>query len=145
MYLNTFSLKFRKKHRVGRGIGSGFGKTCGKGHKGQRARAGCSIPAHFEGGQTPMSIRLPKFGFNSRCNRFKLQLSSGILNKINNIDIDIDLLKKLGFVNKKIKKVKIIYSENINKKINLHGISVTEKVRKNIEKFDGKIIGGGGI
>lgn len=139
MYLNTFKLKFRKKHRVGRGIGSGSGKTCGKGHKGQRARAGCSIPAHFEGGQTPMSIRLPKFGFNSNTNKLMFQLSSSVLNKIPALDIDINLLKKLKFVSKKIKTVKIIFSENINKKINLYGIGVTKKVRKNIEDCNGKI------
>lgn len=139
MYLNKFNVKFLKKHRVGRGIGSGWGKTCGRGHKGQKARSGGSVAAGFEGGQTPINIRLPKFGFNSKKNKFLYQLTSSVLNKITYDNVDLNLLKKLGYVCKKAKSVKIIYSEEISRRLNLYNICVTNKVRKNIEKLGGKI------
>ncbi len=139
MYLNKFNVRFLKKRRVGRGIGSGLGKTCGRGHKGQKARSGGSVSAGFEGGQTPLNIRLPKFGFNSKKNKFLYRLTSSVLNKIEYDNINLDLLKKLGYVKKKTKKVKIVYSEEISKCLNLYNIRVTSKVKESIEKLKGKI------
>ena len=140
MYLNTFKFKFLKKNRVGRGIGSGLGKTCGKGHKGQKARSGVSIPAGFEGGQTPLNIRLPKFGFTSFKKKISCHLKSNILNNLKINDINLEILKEFGLINKNIKYVKIIYSGEINKCINLHGIHATKKVIDNIKKLGGKVI-----
>jgi large subunit ribosomal protein L15 len=140
MYLNNFGVSFLKRKRVGRGIGSGLGKTCGKGHKGQKARSGCSISIGFEGGQTPLSVRLPKFGFNSKKKRFFCQLNSDFLNKISFDDIDLNLLKNHGYVKEHIKRVKIIYSKDINRCLRLYGIYVSSRVRKNIEDFGGRVI-----
>lgn len=138
MYLNNFKLKLKKKFRVGRGIGSGLGKTCGKGHKGQRARSGYSYRNLFEGGQTPIHVRLPKFGFFSRRCRV-LSLSSILLNKILENDINLDVLKKHKFINNCIKSVKIVYKGDLNRVVNLNGIKVTSKVEKNILSLGGSI------
>jgi len=133
MYLNNFKIKLKKKVRVGRGIGSGLGKTCGKGHKGQRARSGYSLRRCFEGGQTPLNIRLPKFGFNSRKNMFNTYMPSSILNKFKEKEINISLLKTKGLIKKYIKSVKIVYTEDINRPIKLYGIKVTKKIKANIQ------------
>ncbi len=94
MYLNTIGVKFTKKKRVGRGIGSGLGKTCGKGHKGQKVRSGYSMRNCFEGGQTPLHIRLPKFGFRSLIKKYKSEVSSHLLNSFKDTYISLSFLKK---------------------------------------------------
>ncbi len=144
--LNKFNIKFKKKIRIGRGIGSGFGKTCGKGHKGQKARAGCSIRLNFEGGQTPLNMRIPKFGFTSRKNLFKYTLNSSVINKLNLSYLDLDLLKKKKIIKSSVKSIKIVYSEPINICTKLYNIHVSKKVKEEIYNLGGSInFGGGGI
>ena len=113
------------KKRVGRGIGSGTGKTCGRGHKGQKSRAGGKVQVGFEGGQMPLQRRLPKVGFSSRVNILSAELKYDRLSKIKEDEITIELLKKYKLVNKKIQKVKIIGPCTIKEKKSIK----EEKVR----------------
>jgi large subunit ribosomal protein L15 len=147
MRLNSFKIKFINKIRVGRGIGSGLGKTCGKGHKGNKARTGYARKIGFEGGQTPLHKRLPKFGFRSNKNKLKLDLPSHIFNNIDVNFLDINVLKKLKLINSKIKFVKIVYSFPLIKPIFIkcNFISVSNRVLFNINNLGGDISGGGGI
>ncbi|QCI27317.1 50S ribosomal protein L15 [Buchnera aphidicola] len=142
MYLNT--LKFvknsrKKKKRVGRGIGSGLGKTCGRGHKGQKSRTGASIRRGFEGGQMPLYRRIPKFGFSSYKKNLKMEVRLSDINKIPNKIINIEILKKFNIIKKNIKYVKIINTGKLDKKIDIKGLKVTKSVFSIIKKLGGKI------
>ena len=102
------------RKRVGRGAGSGIGKTAGRGHKGQKSRSGGNIRPGFEGGQMPLQMRVPKFGFTSRVSRVTQELNVKVLEKVK--DVSIQNLKKLGLVKKNIKKVKIFGEGKLLKK-----------------------------
>jgi len=140
MSLNTLSNESttKKKKRVGRGIGSGNGKTAGRGHKGQKSRSGGSVRLGFEGGQMPLQMRLPKFGFSSRVNNSFKEVN------IKNLDgmdtVSLETLKKNKIIGKSIKKVKIFGDTIIESKITVEGIKVTKGARNSIEKAGGKII-----
>lgn len=146
--LNNFSVCLAKRVRVGRGIGSGLGKTCGKGHKGQKSRSGYSRKACFEGGQTPLNIRLPKFGFTSLKMKYVSEMPSELLNSFTDIYIDLALLKERKIINNKIKYVKIFYSLNVNRAVTIDTsfIGLSKQVVLDIESNGGKILltGGGG-
>lgn len=142
MYLNSIKPAAgakKNKTRVGRGIGSGLGKTCGRGHKGQKSRAGGFHKIGFEGGQMPIQRRLPKRGFVnlSRYKYSRLRFSD--LNILQDTEIDISVLKKHNIVSNGAKKVKIYKSGNCEKKINLHGITVSNSVKIGIEKIGGMV------
>lgn len=125
--------------RVGRGIGSGLGKTCGRGHKGQKARSGGFHKRGFEGGQMPLQRRLPKVGFSSRVGRTTAQVR---LDAIANIDadiIDLIVLKAAGAVPENTLRVKVINSGEISKAINLKGIIATAGALKAIEAAGGRV------
>lgn len=142
MNLNTLSPdpgSKPRKQRVGRGIGSGIGKTCGKGHKGQKARAGGYHKINFEGGQMPIQRRLPKMGFKSRVGRTIDEISLGELAKIKAKSIDLQALKDAGVINKSIKDVKIILSGELKAAITVKGLRVTKGARKAIEDLGGSI------
>tara|TARA_B100000941_G_scaffold184228_1_gene132371 strand:+ start:398 stop:802 length:405 start_codon:yes stop_codon:yes gene_type:complete len=102
------------RKRVGRGTGSGIGKTSGRGHKGQKARSGGNIRPGFEGGQMPLQMRIPKFGFSSRVSRVTQQLNVKVLEEVK--ELSIQNLKKLGLIKKNIKKVKIFGEGKLLKK-----------------------------
>lgn len=122
------------RKRVGRGIGSGVGKTCGKGHKGQKARSGGFHKINFEGGQMPIQRRLPKLGFKSRCSSKSDQVT---LYEISNTDLDlIDLnsLKSIGLVSKRAQKVKIIDSGELTKSVKIKGLQVTAGAMKKLQE-----------
>ena len=140
MELNTIAPEVKKKNakRVGRGIGSGNGKTAGRGHKGQKARAGGYHKVGFEGGQMPLQRRLPKVGFSSRKND-TARVRLGELQFEGNQDITIDILKDMKIISHKAKEVKIFLSGELKEKVNLKGIMVTKGVRKIIEDLGGKI------
>ena len=140
MSLNTLSNESttKKKKRVGRGIGSGNGKTAGRGHKGQKSRSGGSVRLGFEGGQMPLQMRLPKFGFSSRVNNSFKEVN---IKNLDGMDIvSIETLKKSKIIGKSIKKVKIFGDTIIESKITVEGIKVTKGARNSIEKAGGKII-----
>ncbi len=116
--LNSFKINKKKKpKRLGRGIGSGLGKTCGKGHKGQKSRSGGKIRRSYEGGQTPFYRRIPKFGFKNINIKKKIELRLSDLNIFNdNSVIDLKKLKKKKIISSKIKQIKIIFSSGFKKK-----------------------------
>ena len=134
--LNEIKLKRESKHtrkRVGRGIASGTGKTCGRGHKGQKSRTGGKVQVGFEGGQMPLQRRLPKVGFSSRKNINTVELKYDYLEKISDTDITIELLKKHKLINNKAKKVKIIGPVTISTKKNLVDVFATKSVMEFIK------------
>ena len=141
MELNTIAPEVKKKtaKRVGRGIGSGTGKTSGRGHKGQKSRAGGYHKVGFEGGQMPLLRRLPKVGFTSRKNEVAW-VRLGELEFKGNEKITIELLKEKKIVSKKMTKVKVFLSGELKTKVSLEGIMVTKGVKKVIEELGGKII-----
>ena len=142
MFLNTLkpaagSKKTRK--RVGRGIGSGSGKTCGRGHKGQKSRSGGFHKVGFEGGQMPLQRRVPKVGFSSRVGMVTDEIR---LHELNNIDadvIDLAALKQANLINKSILRVKVMVSGKLEKAVTLKGIRVTKGAREAIEAAGGKV------
>jgi large subunit ribosomal protein L15 len=142
MFLNTLkpatgSKKTRK--RVGRGIGSGSGKTCGRGHKGQKSRSGGFHKVGFEGGQMPLQRRVPKVGFRSRVGMVTDEIR---LHELNNVDadvIDLAALKEANLVNKSILRVKVMASGKLEKAVTLKGIRVTKGAREAIEAAGGKV------
>lgn len=131
-YLNKFKIKYKKKKRVGRGIGSGLGKTSGRGHKGQKSRSGYSKNFLFEGGQTPLNRRLPKFGFKCKKNKNIKTITSENISKIKENEITLDILKKYNFIKKNIKKIKIIHKNKIIKNFIIKNKNI--KISKNVEK-----------
>lgn len=142
MKLNSLSpdvgSKFPKR-RLGRGIGSGVGKTSGKGHKGQKARAGGYHKINFEGGQMPIQRRLPKMGFRSRVSRGIDQICISELENISADIIDLEVLRSAGLINNTIKDVKVILSGELTKPIKLKGLRVTKGARTAIEGLGGSI------
>jgi large subunit ribosomal protein L15 len=142
MKLNTLSPAPGSKtvaKRLGRGIGSGKGKTAGKGHKGQKARAGGYHKVGFEGGQMPMSRRLPKFGFISLKALAKKEIRLGDLDKLDEKEIDFATLLAQGLISSNIKFAKIILAGEINRPITVKGIDITAGARKAIEAAGGKV------
>ncbi|VEG91936.1 50S ribosomal protein L15 [Legionella spiritensis] len=127
------------KKRLGRGIGSGLGKTSGKGHKGQKARAGGFHKINFEGGQMPIQRRLPKMGFQSRVGKTNDQITLGELSKITAEVIDMEVLRSAGLINSTIKSVKVILSGEITVPVKLKGIRVTKGARAAIEQAGGSV------
>ena len=142
MNLNTLKPALGEKSlrkRVGRGMGSGMGKTSGRGHKGQKSRSGGFTKIGFEGGQMPLQRRLPKVGFTSRVSSITSQVTLSQLDKLSEKDITIDVLKKHNLVTKNILRVKVMLSGEINRPINLFGIKPTKGARAAIEAAKGTI------
>ena len=142
MFLNSLkpALGAKKDHvRVGRGIGSGMGKTCGRGHKGQKARAGGFHKVGFEGGQTPKQRRLPKFGFKSLTGKYNCEIRLSELDLLPSGEVDLLLLKATGLVPNYIKSVKVIKTGELTKKLVLNGITVTGGAKVAIEALGGSV------
>jgi len=125
--------------RVGRGIGSGLGKTAGRGHKGQKSRSGGFTKRGFEGGQMPLQRRLPKVGFSSRKGSTSTEVRLDVLASIDADVIDLLTLKTAGVVSDNILKVKVINSGELTSAITIKGLSVTGGAKKVIEAAGGKI------
>jgi large subunit ribosomal protein L15 len=142
MRLNTLSPSEGSTHyakRVGRGIGSGLGKTCGRGHKGQKSRSGGAAKRGFEGGQMPLQRRLPKFGFHSRKAAFVAEVRLHELTKVAAEVIDLFALQAANIVNDRMKEAKIILSGELSKAVTVRGMRVTKGARVAIEAAGGKI------
>lgn len=130
----------RRKFRVGRGTGSGIGKTSGRGDKGQKARAGGYHKVGFEGGQMPLQRRVPKSGFHSRRGKLTANIRLGELNKVSGDQIDLNTLKTSGVINRNIKFVKIFASGELAKRaIYLKGVGVSKGAKAAIEALGGKV------
>ncbi|MBC6427818.1 MAG: 50S ribosomal protein L15 [Cellvibrionales bacterium] len=142
MHLNTLrpnqaARKARK--RVGRGIGCGYGKTCGRGHKGLKSRSGGKVAPGFEGGQMPLRKRLPKYGFTSRVSATTAQVRLGELNALTAATIDLDALKKADLVTRKTTRARVFASGTLNRPVHLVGLAVTKGAREAIEAAGGSV------
>jgi large subunit ribosomal protein L15 len=127
------------KKRVGRGIGSGLGKTCGRGHKGQKARKSGNPKPGFEGGQMPLQRRVPKFGFRSRVSITTGEVRLSELAKVAEGVIDLAALKSANLVNKGAKRARIMLSGSIDRAVTVKGIKLTKGARAAIEAAGGKV------
>ena len=142
MKLNTLSPAAGSKHaakRVGRGIGSGLGKTAGRGHKGQKSRSGGSIRPGFEGGQMPLKQRLPKFGFTSRKSLVSAEVRLNEIAKVDGEVVTIETLKQAGLLVNTVKFAKVVLSGEISRSVTVQGLRVTKGARTAIEAAGGKI------
>ena len=142
MRLNTISGaegSRRIRKRVGRGIGSGLGKTAGRGHKGQKSRSGSRILPGFEGGQQPLQRRLPKFGFTSKVGRTTGEVTLSEVAAANADVVTLDVLKEADLVSRKLARVKVILSGSIDKAVTVQGLGVTKGARAAIEAAGGKV------
>ena len=128
----------QNRKRVGRGIGSGTGKTAGRGHKGQKSRSGGNVRLGFEGGQMPLQMRLPKFGFSSRVNNSFKEVN---VKNIEGMDVvNLTSLKENKVIGKSITKVKIFGDTQIESKVKVEGLSVSKGAKASIEKAGGSIV-----
>jgi len=142
MFLNTLKPAVGSRSnakRRGRGIGSGLGKTGGRGHKGQKSRSGGFTKIGFEGGQMPLQRRLPKVGFTSRLARITAEIRLSELNGLTSDVIDVAALQDANLIAKNIKRVKVMASGEVKKAVTLKGIGVTKGARAAIEAAGGKI------
>ena len=142
MHLNTISPAEGSRpdrKRVGRGIGSGFGKTAGRGHKGQKSRSGGFHKTGFEGGQMPLHRRLPKRGFKSLALRFNGEITLGDLQALKQDTVDLLVLKQEGLVSHIVKNVKVIATGKLERAVTLNGINATAGAKAAIEAAGGAI------
>ncbi len=142
MRLNTLSPapgSRKNAKRVGRGIGSGVGKTAGRGHKGQKSRSGGRVRPGFEGGQMPLQKRLPKYGFTSRISRTTAQVRLAELNAVDGDVVDLAALKSADLVNENITRARVFLSGELSKAVTVKGLKVTKGAREAIEAAGGKI------
>lgn len=142
MQLNTIKPAKGAKHakrRVGRGIGSGLGKTAGRGHKGQKSRSGGYHKVGFEGGQMPLQRRLPKRGFKSHLLKYNAEITLGELQALDATEVDVLVLKQAGLVGQLAKVIKVIKSGELSKKVSLKGIGATAGAKAAIEAAGGSL------
>ncbi|KQW75147.1 MULTISPECIES: 50S ribosomal protein L15 [unclassified Methylibium] len=142
MELNTIKPASGAKHakrRVGRGIGSGLGKTAGRGHKGQKSRAGGYHKVGFEGGQMPLQRRLPKRGFKSLTLKYNAEITLADLQVLAADEVDVPTLKQAGLVGERAKVVKVIKSGELSKKVVLKGVGATAGAKAAIEAAGGSV------
>ena len=142
MRLNTLSPapgSRKNAKRVGRGIGSGNGKTAGRGHKGQKSRSGGKVRPGFEGGQMPLQKRLPKYGFTSRIARTTAQVRLAELSVVEGDVIDLEALKAADLVKQNVTRARVFLSGELGKAVTVKGLAVTKGAREAIEKAGGKI------
>ncbi len=142
MQLNTIKAATGAKHakrRVGRGIGSGLGKTAGRGHKGQKSRAGGFHKVGFEGGQMPLQRRLPKRGFKSVTAQYNAEITLADLQRLGADEVDVLALKQAGLVGDMAKVVKVIKSGELSKKVVLKGVGATAGAKAAIEAAGGSV------
>jgi|TARA_B110000014_G_scaffold21437_1_gene13702 large subunit ribosomal protein L15 len=131
--------RVRSNKRIGRGPGSGFGKTSGKGHKGMKSRSGGRVRIGFEGGQMPLQKRVPKFGFSSRVNRFTEEVRLSSLISLGEEEISIQVLSEADLIKNSTKKVKIFLDTTECTKMKLTGLKTTASVKKLIEEAGGSV------
>lgn len=142
MKLNTLAPAPGAKNtgkRVGRGQGSGLGKTAGRGHKGQKSRSGGSVKPGFEGGQMPLQRRLPKFGFTSRVSFVSDQVTLSEIAKVEGDVVSLDTLKAAGLIKKEMQNVKVFLSGSINRAVTISGLRVSKGALEAIVAAGGKV------
>ncbi len=129
----------RPKRRVGRGAGSGWGKTSGRGQKGQKARSGGGVRPGFEGGQLPLQMRVPKFGFRSRIGLVTAEVRLSELAKVKGADINLETLMAANVVRRDMKRARIVLSGSIDRAVNVTGVKVTKGAKAAIEAAGGSV------
>ncbi|MEO7335068.1 MAG: 50S ribosomal protein L15 [Caldimonas sp.] len=129
----------KARRRVGRGIGSGLGKTSGRGHKGQKSRAGGYHKVGFEGGQMPLQRRLPKRGFKSRTQKFNAEVTLTALERLAVDEVDLLTLKQARLIGELARVVKVINTGELTRKVTLKGISATAGAKAAIEALGGSV------
>ena len=131
----------KAKRRVGRGPGSGWGKTAARGQKGQKARSGGGVRPGFEGGQLPLQMRIPKFGFRSRIGMVTAEVRTSELNQLDGEDVTLESLKAANVVRRDMKRVRIMLSGEVTKAVKVSGedIKVTKGAKEAIEKAGGSV------
>ncbi|PCK08568.1 MAG: 50S ribosomal protein L15 [Alteromonadaceae bacterium] len=142
MRLNTLSPapgSVKDKKRVGRGIGSGTGKTAGRGHKGLKSRSGGSVKPGFEGGQMPLQKRLPKYGFTSRIGFLSAEVRLSELNKVEGDIISLETLLAADVIRNNVKRAKIFLSGDVTRALTIKGLAITKGAKQAIEAAGGKI------
>ncbi len=142
MHLNTLSPAAGSKtapKRVGRGIGSGLGKTGGRGHKGQKSRSGGTVKPGFEGGQMPLQRRVPKFGFTSKLAMATAEVRLEELAKVEGDVIDLASLKAANVVRRDMKRAKIVLQGEIDRAVTVRGVAISKGAREAVEKAGGKV------
>jgi large subunit ribosomal protein L15 len=142
MRLNTLSPASgsgKSKRRVGRGQSSGWGKTAGRGQKGQKARAGGGVRAGFEGGQLPLQMRIPKFGFRSRVGRVTGEVRLSELAKVDGDVVSLETLQAANVLSRNMKRARIMLSGTIDRAVNVKGVTVTKGARAAIEAAGGTV------
>ncbi len=143
MRLNTLAPvpgSIQAKKRVGRGIGSGLGKTGGRGHKGQKSRSGGTVRPGFEGGQMPLQKRVPKYGFYSRIGSTTAEVRTSELSKVEGELVNMETLEKANVIDRNTKRVKIMLSGDVTKAVTVEGIRVTKGAKAAIEAAGGKVV-----
>ncbi len=131
--------RIKEARRAGRGIGSGLGKTGGRGHKGQKSRSGGTVRPGFEGGQMPLQKRLPKFGFSSRIGRSTASIRLAELNKLEGDSADLESLRKAGLVTANITRARVFLSGDLTRPLTVKGLGVTKGARAAIEAAGGSV------
>jgi len=131
----------KNRRRVGRGIGSGLGKTCGRGHKGQKSRTGGFHKVGFEGGQMPLQRRLPKRGFVSLNRDFKTEVTLGQLESLGLDEVDALTLLQAGLISQHTTIVKVVKTGDIKRKVTVKGIGATAGAKAAIEAAGGSVVG----
>lgn len=129
----------KTKRRVGRGAGSGWGKTSARGQKGQKARSGGGVRPGFEGGQQPLKIRVPKFGFRSRVGLTTAEVRLSELNTMKADEIDLETLKAANVISRSMKRARVILSGEIGRAVTVKGLGVTKGAKAAIEAAGGKV------
>lgn len=129
----------KNARRVGRGASSGWGKTSARGMKGQKARSGGSVKPGFEGGQMPLAMRVPKFGFRSRIGLVTAEVRLGELAKVSGDEVTLETLQKAGVISRNMKRVRIMLSGTIDRALTLRGIAVSKGAKAAIEAAGGKV------
>ena len=130
----------KDKKRVGRGVASGWGKTCGTGHKGQKSRSGGSVKPGFEGGQMPLQMRWPKYGFTSRVGLVTTEVRTSEVNKVEGDIVSLETLRASGVITAGTKRAKIMLSGKVDKKFTVQGLRVSKGARELIEGAGGAVL-----
>lgn len=143
MQLNTISSADGSRpaaRRVGRGIGCGFGKTCGRGHKGLKSRSGGKVAPGFEGGQQPLQRRLPKYGFSSRMAAVTAEIRTSELAAVEGDTVNLESLRSAGLINASIQRAKIVLSGDVARSVKIEGLAATKGAKAAIEAAGGSFV-----
>ena len=129
----------KRRKRLGRGISAGQGKTCGRGHKGQKSRSGGKVRIGFEGGQLPLQRRIPRFGFRSRIGAVTAEVRVGELDRVIGDEVTLESLKAANIVAKQVKRARVFLSGEVHRAMTIKGVALTRGARAAVEKAGGTI------